>query len=54
MPRLHRRLPPLPFLRHGVPDRLVEVGPPAALYDKYRLDAAGVTAVARDFLAAQG
>ena len=44
-------LPRLPFARHGVPDKYVEVGPPAALYDKYRLDAPGVTAVARDFLA---
>ncbi|MEP3326200.1 MAG: transketolase C-terminal domain-containing protein [Nitratireductor sp.] len=44
-------LPRLPFLRHGVPDKYVEVGPPAALYDKYRLDAPGVTAVAREFMA---
>jgi len=45
-------LPRLPFRKHGVPDCYVEVGPPAALYDKYRLDAPGVTAVAREFLAA--
>ena len=44
-------LPRCPFLRHGVPDRFVEVGPPAALYAAYRLDAAGVTEIARDFLA---
>ncbi len=47
-------LPRLPFLRHGVPDRYVEVGPPAALYDKYQLDAPGVAFVAGRFLAAQG
>ncbi|WP_163851403.1 transketolase family protein [Pseudooceanicola aestuarii] len=44
-------LPRLPFRRHGVPDRYVEVGPPAALYSHYRLDAPGVTSVAREFLA---
>ncbi|MFC4671795.1 transketolase family protein [Seohaeicola nanhaiensis] len=43
-------LPRVPFLRHGVPDRFVEVGPPAALYANYRLDAPGLTAVAREFL----
>lgn len=43
-------LPRLPFRRHGVPDRYVEVGPPAALYSAYQLDATGVEAVARDFL----
>ncbi len=46
-------LPRIPFLKHGVPDRYVEVGPPAALYDTYRLDAPGVTAVARAFLKAR-
>lgn len=44
-------LPRVPFHRHGVPDRFVEVGPPAALYAKYRLDTPGVTAVARELLA---
>ena len=43
-------LPRVPFLRHGVPDRFVEVGPPAALYANYRLDTPGLTAVAREFL----
>jgi transketolase len=43
-------LPRIPFLKHGVPDRFVEVGPPAALYAHYKLDAAGVTAVAAEFL----
>lgn len=46
-------LPRLPFLRHGVPDCYVEVGPPAALYDKYQLDAPGITAVARKLLASR-
>lgn len=43
-------LPRIPFRKHGVPDRYVEVGPPAALYASYRLDAPGVTAVAKEFL----
>ncbi|RVU38388.1 transketolase [Hwanghaeella grinnelliae] len=43
-------LPRLPFLRHGVPDRFVEVGPPAALYAAYKLDAPGLCDVARNFL----
>lgn len=47
-------LPRLPFLRHGVPDRYVEVGPPAALYDAYKLDAPGIETVARDFLSRIG
>lgn len=47
-------LPRLPFLRHGVPDRYVEVGPPAALYDAYKLDAPGVESVARAFLSRIG
>src|SRR3546814_10443722 len=34
--------PRVPFRRHGVPDKFVEVGPPAALYAHYRLDAAGI------------
>lgn len=44
-------LPRLPFRKHGVPDKYVEVGPPAALYAHYRLDAAGITEVARELLA---
>lgn len=42
--------PRLPFRRHGVPDRFVEVGPPAALYAHYRLDATGIAEVARELL----
>jgi transketolase len=38
------------FLRHGVPDEHVVIGPPAALYNHYRLDAAGVESVARDLI----
>ena len=40
------------FRRHGVPDEHVVIGPPAALYDRYRLDAAGVESVARDLIEA--
>ena len=39
------------FRRHGVPDEHVLLGPPAALYAHYRLDAAGIEAVARELLA---
>lgn len=41
----------VPFLRHGVPDQFVPVGPPAALYAHYKLDAAGIAKTARAFLA---
>ena len=41
----------VPFRRHGVPDEFVPVGPPAALYAHYRLDAAGIAAVARELIA---
>lgn len=41
-------LPRLPFRRHGIPDEFAPVGPPAALYAHYRLDAAGIAAVARE------
>lgn len=44
-------LPRMKFRRHGVPDKFVEVGPPAALYAHYRLDAKGVAEVARELLA---
>jgi transketolase len=40
----------LPFRRHGVEDEFAPVGPPAALYAHYRLDAAGIAAVARELL----
>jgi len=39
------------FLRAGVPDEFVLLGPPAALYAHYELDAPGVAARARRFLA---
>ena len=38
------------FRRHGVPDEHVPIGPPAALYDLYRLDAPGIAAVAQEML----
>lgn len=40
----------VPFLRHGVPDEHVLIGPPKALYQHYRLDAAGIAAVTGEFL----
>jgi transketolase len=39
------------FRRHGVPDEHVPIGPPAALYAHYRLDADGIEAVAQELLA---
>jgi transketolase len=41
------------FRRHGVPDEHVVIGPPAGLYTRYRLDAAGVESVARDLIGAE-
>ena len=41
------------FRRHGVPDEHVVIGPPAALYNRYRLDAAGVELVARELIGAE-
>ena len=41
----------VPFRRHGVPDEHVVLGPPAALYAHYELDAAGIAGRARRFLA---
>ena len=41
----------VPFLRHGIPDEFVPVGPPAALSAHYKLDAAGIAKKARAFLA---
>jgi transketolase len=38
------------FRRHGVPDEHVVIGPPAALYNRYRLDAEGVESLARDLI----
>lgn len=43
-------LPRCKFRKHGVPDKYVEVGPPAALYAHYQLNAEGVAEVAREFL----
>jgi transketolase len=39
----------VPFLRHGVNDEYVLIGPPAALYAHYRLDAPGVAGVVEEF-----
>jgi transketolase len=41
---------PVRFRRHGVPDVHVVLGPPAALYAHYELDAAGITGRAKDLL----
>ena len=38
------------FYRHGIPDVHVPIGPPASLYAHYRLDAPGITQVARELL----
>lgn len=43
-------LPRGKFCKHGVPDNYVEIGPPAALYAHYRLDAAGVAEVAQELI----
>lgn len=43
--------PRVPFLRHGIPDEFVPVGPPAALYAHYKLDAPGIAGRARAVLA---
>jgi transketolase len=39
----------VPFLRHGVNDEYVLIGPPAGLYAHYRLDALGVAGVVEEF-----
>jgi transketolase len=41
------------FRRHGVPNEHVVIGPPAALYNRYRLDAAGIDAMARELMGAE-
>jgi transketolase len=38
------------FHRHGVPDEHVPIGPPAALYAYYKLDAPGIAEVALELL----
>jgi transketolase len=40
----------VPFRRHGVNDEFAPVGPPAALYAHYKLDAAGIAETARALL----
>jgi transketolase len=45
---------PVRFKRHGVPDEHVLLGPPAALYAHYALDAAGVEATLRRLLNNEG
>lgn len=42
--------PAIPFRRHGVNDEFSLIGPPAALYAHYGLDAEGVARVARELL----
>ena len=42
--------PRIPFRRHGIADQFSIIGPPAALYAHYRLDAAGIAEVARELL----
>ena len=42
----------VPFRRHGIADEYVLIGPPAALYAHYRLDAPGIAAVVRETAAA--
>lgn len=41
----------IPFRRHGIADEFALIGPPAALYAHYRLDAPGISAVVREWLA---
>lgn len=43
--------PRVPFRRHGLPDEFAPIGPPAALYAHYRLDAEGIAQTARQLLA---
>jgi transketolase len=42
------------FLRHGISDEYVLIGPPAALYAHYQLDAPGIAATVRRGLAMPG
>jgi transketolase len=43
----------VPFLRHGIKDEYVVVGPPAGLYSLYKLDGVGIAEVAGKFLSEQ-
>ncbi len=40
----------IPFKRHGIYDEFALIGPPAALYAHYRLDAPGIAQVIREWL----
>jgi transketolase len=40
------------FRRHGIPDEFVPVGPPAALYAQYKLDAPGIAEKAMALISA--
>lgn len=40
----------VPFSRHGVPDEFAPIGPPAALYAHYQLDAGGIASKAMSLL----
>ncbi len=42
--------PQVKFKRHGIPDTFAPVGPPPALYARFRLDAAGIVAVVKELL----
>ncbi len=44
----------LPFRRHGIADSYALIGPPAALYAHYKLDAAGIAETARALLDGRG
>jgi transketolase len=44
----------IPFQRHGVPDEFVPVGPPAALYAHYKLNAEGIAKKVQTLLAKAG
>ena len=41
---------PVSFIRHGVLDEYVLIGPPAALYAHYRLDAVGIAGVVEELV----
>lgn len=51
---LAERMTPVRFMRHGIPDEHVLIGPPAALYSHYQLDASGIADVTREFLSRNG
>ena len=45
-----RSLEPVRIKRHGIPDVFGESGTPEALYQHFKLDAAGIAEVARKFV----